>query len=899
MAVTPALWKRLSPLLDAALDLEPGEREAWIAALPSEQADLLPELRDLLSGRAAVETDDFLNRLPEFSAAPQALTLTEGNVVGPYRLLREVGSGGTASVWLAERVDGAIQRKVALKLPHLGLVDRQIAERISREGDILAGLEHPNIARLYDAGVDERGRPYMALEYVDGVPPDEYSRVQRLDLRDKLSLFLKILRAVAFAHARLIVHRDLKPSNILIAAGAEVRLLDFGIARLLQPDISPSAKATVAGAAALTPAYAAPEQFTGQPITVATDVYSLGVILFELLTGTSPYSPDGRSLGAYEYEVLHVEPPLLSRCARPAEVAPLRGDLDAIVAKALEKKPEDRYASIEAFANDIERHLAAEPIAARPRSFAYVARKFARRNALPLSAGLLVIVALSAALGVAAWQWRDAEEQRAIAVERLANAQAASIFTSTVLIEGMQPGESLSFEQLVERSEEIARQAGRNDIRTRVFAADFLASWYRANGLYRKADALLTSTIESLPADRPEMGKALRCMRAEIWGQLGRAEEGRDVLLLEVGTPTEDDAVAAQCLGGLSYFAAATGDARGAMEYGQKALRRFEAAGVENMYGRIEILQAIGNAHGLTGNYEGAHAQFVESLRILTLHGRERGRAAANLHDEWSSLWMNTGNYVRALEELDLGYRLLRELTPTADLSDDRRRYRRARILAQLARFDEADAEVESAHSISMSRGNVVTIAGVQLAAAEIELARENFAGALRLLDGAGGKMRDANLPKGHVLNTRYTMFRAATLAGLARHGEARELFSRSIAGYEERNCCRPQIAFALAQRGETSIAEGDLDAASADIARARELAEAAGDASFSRFTGRAWYATGMLNESQERLREARDAYAVAAVQFAGSLGDQHPDTFRARDAISRASNHLTSQKDD
>jgi serine/threonine-protein kinase len=898
MAVTPAHWNRLSPLLDAALDLDPVEREAWLAALPPDQADLREELRELLSGRVAVETDDFLNRLPEFSAAPRALTLAAGDIVGPYRLLRELGAGGTATVWLAERDDGTIQRKVALKLLHLGLVDRGIAERISRERDILAGLEHPNIARLYDAGIDERGRPFMALEYVDGMPPDDYCRAGRLVLHDKLALFLKILRAVAFAHARLIVHRDLKPNNILIAAGAEVRLLDFGIARLLHPEI-PNTKSTVIGAAALTPAYAAPEQFTGQPITVATDIYSLGVILFELLTGTSPYSPDGRSLGAYEHEVLHVEPPLLSRCARPAEVAPLRGDLDAIVAKALEKKSEDRYASVEAFANDIERHLAAQPIAARPRSFAYVTRKFVRRNALPIAAGGFVVVALGAALGVAGWQWRDAEGQRAVAVERLANSQAASIFTSTVLIEGMQPGESLSFEQLVERSEEIARQAGRNDMRTRVFAADFLASWYRANGLYRKADALLTSTIESLPANRPELGKALRCMRAEIWGQLGRAEEGRRVLIHEVETPTEDDAVAAQCLGGLSYFAAATGDARGAMEYGQKALARFEAAGVENMYGRIEILQAIGNAHGLSGNYAGAHAQFVESLRILTANGRERGRAAANLHDEWSSLWMNTGNYVRALEELDLGYQLLRELTPTADLSDDRRRYRRARILAQLARFEEADAEVAAARSLSGIRGNVVTIAGVQLAAAEIAVARGDFTEALRLLDGADGKMRDANLPAGHVLNTRYTMFRAAALAGLGRNAESRELFTRAIAGYEERKCCRPQIAFALAQRAETRLADADHDAASPDIAKARELAEPAGDAAFSRFTGRAWYATGLLHEARARLREARDAYAIAAVQFAGSLGDRHPETLRARDAIARVSNHLAATKRD
>ena len=233
MPIVASDWKRLSPLLDAALDLPASQREAWLASLAPEHADLRQALGELLAQRPAVETDDFLQRLPEFSAAPSALTLGPGSVIGPYRLLREIGTGGTSSVWLAERVDGSIQRKVALKLPHLGLVDRGIEQRIARECEILAGLEHPNIARLYDAGVDESGRPYLALEYVAGVPPDEYCRAERLDMRHKLELFLNILRAVAFAHARLIVHRDLKPNNILIADGGDVRLLDFGIARLL------------------------------------------------------------------------------------------------------------------------------------------------------------------------------------------------------------------------------------------------------------------------------------------------------------------------------------------------------------------------------------------------------------------------------------------------------------------------------------------------------------------------------------------------------------------------------------------------------------------------------------------------------------------------------------------
>jgi serine/threonine-protein kinase len=896
LTIAAADWKRLSPLLDAVLDLAPPERAAWLAALPAEHADLRASLGELLAGRAAVETDDFLNRLPEFSAVPSALTLGPESIVGPYRLLRELGIGGTSSVWLAERVDHSIQRKVALKLPHLGLVDRGIAERIARERQILAGLEHPNIARLYDAGLDERGRPYLALEYVDGVPPDEYCRSARLDICAKLALFLNILRAVAFAHARLIVHRDLKPNNILIAGVGEVRLLDFGIARLLQPDDALPTHHTMAGATALTPAYAAPEQFTGRPVTVATDVYSLGVILFEMLTGASPYSPAGQSLGAYEHEVLYVEPPLASRLAPPAEVSDLRGDLDAIVAKALEKAPGDRYASVEAFARDIEHYLAREPVSARPRSFAYVTRKFLRRNAVAVLVAFTGVLVLSVALGVAAWQWRDAERQREMAVERLANSQAAAMFTSTVLIEGMQPGESLSFEQLIARSEEIARQSGRDDLRTRIFATDFLANWYRANGLYRNAEAVLTRTLDSLPAESAALGASLRCARAELWSQLGRTEEALATITRELAANIADDAIASQCLLSRAGFALTSGDADGALDYAQRALDRFEVAGVDTIYGRSDILQYIGAAYGLRDQFGLAHAKYREALELLTAAGRARGRAAANVREDWSSVWLNAGNPKRALEETDAGWEIIREISPNAQISD-RRIYRRARILGQLGRFEEALVEFEQARALAAGRGNVVSVAGALIGEADVYAQQGRLDEGSKLLDSALVSLHEANLGDNHVVTTRYLMTRAAVLAAQGRSADARNVLAQAIRSYESQGCCRAHIAMAHAMRGELALAGQDLATAAGDAALARELAPKIDEESFSRFTARAWYLTGLVYEQQRRMRAARDAFATAAVQYAGSLGDTHSDTLRARDAITRASNQLAANK--
>jgi serine/threonine-protein kinase len=887
MSNAAANWKRLSPLLDAALDLPAAQRAGWLAALPPEHADLRERLKELLDTHPGIETGDFLKRLPEFSAVPAALKLESGSVVGPYRLLHEIGSGGTSTVWLAERVDGSIQRKVALKLPHLGLVDRGIAERIAREREILSSLEHPNIARLYDAGVDDRGRPYLALEYVDGIPPDDFCRREHLSLRDKLTLFVNMLRAVAFAHGRLIVHRDLKPSNILVREDSSVLLLDFGIARLLTPDLPGSPALTIVGAAALTPAYAAPEQFTRQPVTVATDVYSLGVILYELLTGVSPYSLDGASIGAYEHAVRYEEPPRMSRAASPADSSALTGDLDAIVAKALEKNPRERYVSADAFANDIERHLAAEPIMARPRSFAYVARKFLRRNALSLSIAVSVVVVLSAALGVAATQWKDAERQRAMAVERLANSRAAEEFSATVLIENIQPGQALSFEQLIARSEQIARDTGANDLRTRIFATEFLSSWYNANALYQNAEAVLTRTIDSLPVDTPLVGASLRCKRARLWVELGRRENAVAVLDEMIALADSDDVIAYRCLLERASVAASNADAHGALAFALEAQRRYELAGVESVFERADLLTSIGGAYGIMGKFAEANAKYRETLSLFEGAGRGNSRAAANLRDDWATSWMNSGNPRRALEELDHGWEIMQGLAPAAQDSD-KRLLRRARLLAQLNRFDEALADFKRAGDLAESRGNLGNLASVRIGEADVHLQDGKVREAGAALDAAGAVLHQAQLERTNLVTVRHVMTRAEWLAARGDLQAAREGFGHALALYESQNCCRATRALVLAERAEAEL-DVDLAAAAADSESARELAPAIEAESFSRFTGLAWYASGRVFEKQGKPRDARDAFARAAVQFAGALGESHPETLRARAGIDRA----------
>lgn len=434
MSLSGSDWVKLNQLLDEALELDPAHRQKWVDSLPPEQSLLSDTLRDLLLRQGGAETSEVLLEAPALHGVPFA-AVAGGEVVGPYRLIRELGAGGTATVWLAERADGSLRRQVALKLPRVAWLDRGLAERLNRERDILASLEHPSIARLYDAGVDEAGRPYLALEYVEGIALDRYTAEHRLSIAQRLALFIWVARAVAFAHAHLIVHRDLKPTNILVKENGEVRLLDFGIARLLQPESLHDLHLTRAGARALTPLYAAPEQFTSQPITVATDIYSLGVLLYWLLCERGPYDLRRDSLADIEDAIVNRDPLPLTKGMKGRAARALSGDLEMIVRKAMSKQPADRYETVSAFIDDIERYQKNLPVRAQPERFAYRVHKFVKRNRVSVVAAGVTASALLAGLSIALWQAHLAQVE-ARRAERI-KSFIASIFTQAVPKQGV------------------------------------------------------------------------------------------------------------------------------------------------------------------------------------------------------------------------------------------------------------------------------------------------------------------------------------------------------------------------------------------------------------------------------------------------------------------------------
>ena len=437
-------WLRVSRHLDDMLDLAPHERPASIAALRERDPDIATDVEAMLDQHRQLSDEGFLDTAPP---KPVDASLT-GVTIGAYTLTAAIGHGGMGSVWMAFRSDGRFDRRVAVKLLNAALVGRGGEERFRREGTILGRLAHPHIARLIDAGVSNTGQPYLVLELVEGRHLDIYCDEERLTVEQRIRLFLDVLSAVAHAHANLIVHRDLKPSNVLVTDNGQVKLLDFSIAKLLEDEEFLS-RLTRDGGAVLTPKYAAPEQVSGGPITTVTDVYALGVLLYELLSGLHPLGSGPKHPVEFTRALVDGEPLRLTTAVRNVNSAEsfeqlaarrrttadrltrtLAGDLETILGKALKKDPEERYRSVAEFADDLRRHIEHQPISARPDTIGYRTRKFARRHWQGLTATVAAVVLITTLTGVYTWQLLEERNRARVEAEK---ASRLSEMLTTVL----------------------------------------------------------------------------------------------------------------------------------------------------------------------------------------------------------------------------------------------------------------------------------------------------------------------------------------------------------------------------------------------------------------------------------------------------------------------------------
>lgn len=527
--MSPERLQEIQDLYLEALALPPDEREALLTERCAEDPDLRAEVDSLL---AANPSDSFLD-VPVAQVKPlanqQEAPFPDDLRFGPYQVLREIGRGGMGTVYLAERADGQFEQQVALKIGRQGLGTEALHERFLQERQILARLHHPHIARLLDGGVAGNRQPYFAMEYIEGMPLTQFCDNRQLDLSERLRLFQNVCEAVQHAHQQLVVHRDLKPSNILVTNNGEVKLLDFGIAKLLADEGTHGdggMPLTETGMRLLTPEYAAPEQILGEPVSTTTDVYALGVLLYELLTGHRPYQFVRRTPGAIEQAILEQEPSRPSnkvsqpetitladgttetitpeQISRARRTQPqrlqrrLEGDLDVITLKALRKESARRYPSAEAFVEDIKRYLEGLPVTARPDTPGYRLRKFVQRNRISVLAATLVIASLIGGLTTALWQNRVATQERDRAQTEAEKATAVKDFLVDLFEESnpnAAPGDTLSALDILARGRTRidTALAAQPDVQAEVMSV--IAGMYRSLGKDQEAGPLIEKAL--------------------------------------------------------------------------------------------------------------------------------------------------------------------------------------------------------------------------------------------------------------------------------------------------------------------------------------------------------------------------------------------------------------------
>jgi serine/threonine-protein kinase len=638
--LAPHEWALLRSLLDEALALPAHERPAWLERLdPQRQRALKERLRVLLAHAADEGSDEpataarLLATLPkvethQFAALPGAAGEKAGDAIGPYRLMRELGSGGMGSVWLAERTDLLQGRQVALKLPHGAWKRAGLAERLAREREILATLEHRHIAQLHDAGVTPQGQPWLALEYVAGQRIDAHCRALRLTVKQRLPLFLQVARAVAHAHAHLVVHRDLKPANILVTEAGDVKLLDFGIAKLVQEGVVEETELTREAGRVLTPEYASPEQILGKPLGTASDVYSLGVLLFELLADVRPYPVNRASRAALEEAITRADVP------RPSALAPaerrrlIRGDLDTIVLKALKREPAERYPTVAALADDVQRHLEQRPVLAQPDSAWYRARKFMRRNRLVLVPSAAVVVSLVAGTTMALLQAREAARQRDAALRQQLRAEAFGELTRGLLADAGVGNRPLTFGELLDRA--TASLERRTDFDTGTLAA----MRYQVSRLYtavvqtdRELKLLMDAAEGARRAEDPGLEAAALC--AAAWSQMNRDQGAAQALfararasLTRIASPPAE--AVADCARAHSRLLFAAGDASGGIAAAREGLAALDRLAIRPADPRRRLLAVhLGNFYRLTDRHAEALEVNEQELELVRRAGGE------------------------------------------------------------------------------------------------------------------------------------------------------------------------------------------------------------------------------------------------------------------------------------
>ena len=899
--ITPDEWREISSYLDEALGMDTGQRAAWVAGVRHENPVIADRLQALLDAHRNLASEEFLER-------PAIIgSISAGQTVGAYTLLAPIGEGGMSTVWLAGRSDGRFEGRTAVKFLNVARLGRAGHERFIREGSILGRLQHPHIAHLMDAGLTGAGQPYLVLEYVEGEHIDRYCDHHTLGVQGRVEIFVDVLSAVGHAHANLIVHRDIKPSNVLVTGPGQVKLLDFGIAKLLEDELNgvTASQLTREAGAALTPQYAAPEQLTGGPVSTATDVYSLGVLLYMLLTGHHPAGDQAQSYADLVKATVDADPPAMSDVPVDAEMAAarsttpdklrhaLRGDLDTIAAKALQKTPQGRYLSVTALADDLRRWLRHDPISARPDTPAYRAAKFVRRNrsAVALSA----LAALAAAAGVAGTllQAQMARRQRDFAFRELARAEQINSLNHFLLTDAAPAGTVTTVNDLLASAERIVEHENDKGGAARVEALISIGMQYADIDENSRSLSVLQKAYElSRGLDDPSVRARAACALA-IPMTLG-AERERAESLVQDGLrslPSGAEFVLdrAVCLVRASEVAlliGGPGTAERAITRARSAQQALSDSPLQSGSLKLEILTNLASAYHAAGRFQDALAAYEQAVGVMADLGYDGTRTAQALLHDWGLETILAGRpsegeriYRRALE---ISRTSQGDDAAAAGLLNDY-----AGALRELGRLPEAAVYAERAFAKASKESHQLIIVSSMFQRARIYRELHDLSRAREVL-GDLEPILPRTFPAGHYGFASFASERALLAAAEGNLSSALQLCDVAVSMDEDAIKSGGVGAYLLptllVRRSSVELDAGQPDRAIADATRALSLLR--GPTRSTRLSaniGRAFMALGRALEADGRNAEAREAGKSAVEHLEDALGSTNAETLAAR----------------
>jgi eukaryotic-like serine/threonine-protein kinase len=903
-------WKRVDELLQLALETDSERRDAFLLEACGEDSALLNEVRSLLTSHR--RAGDFLET-PAAEFAARALATEEeplfsrsmeGQQISHYRILKMIGRGGMGTVWLAERCDGRFERKVAIKFLNVAVLDQASAERFKREGSILGKLAHPQIAELIDAGLTSAGEPYLVLEYVEGQPIDGFCDEQKLSVNARIRLFFDVLSAVAHAHSNLIVHRDIKPSNVLVRNDGQVKLLDFGIAKVLADETGDgSATAlTLEGGAALTPKFAAPEQVTEGTITTATDIYALGVLLYLLLTGQHPAGSGSHSHAQLIKTIVDEEPRRASdsiasisgdaasnRATTPEKLRrELRGDLDRIIAKAIKKNPIERYVSASAFAEDLERYLQHKPVLARPDSLGYRTAKFVRRNRVGVAVAATALVATVAGVIAIVIQDRKVRAERDFAFRQLSRTAQHDEFLDFLLSDASPSGKPFTVNDLLNRAEAIVEKQKTSP--EQIEMLDWIGADYMSQGQQSQAKLILEHAYQ---LSRQSTDRSVRSSASCTLGWAMSRDEAlakSDAMIQEGLRELPDEPQYAidrfNCLSYGSKISRDMGEPAEAMRRMETAEQILRASPLDSDTFEMVISMDLASAYREAGRDREALAEFERASNLMSSLGRDDTERGASLYNNWALELDQRGRPLEAEKMYRRAIDISRDGS-TDEAVSPAKLHNYAIVLTELDRLSEAADYEDRAYSKGLEARDEAVIERSLLQRSRIYRAQHDLARAESMLDQAEPIMRKS-FPAGHYGFASISTERA--LIAMEKHdpSTALRLIDEAIATIQASvNAGKgggSLLPIRYSDRSEIELAMGRANDAEADASRALAAFKPdpnSSDASCK--VGRAYLLEARALAAEGKADQARNAAAQALAQLQGSLGPDHPDTQSAR----------------